>query len=539
MPDSKKNSVTPPAPRGTAAAACKTALAGTYKALKAYSFYPESHPLRERILHGSFQTLAHAAKDEMLSFVVNRNGFSFADGRTPVESTPMTKALAQELFAREIQRLVVLPAISFSDFTGFLSLLSQDPPKIVAAGGLTALLKQSGIETIAVNEIDITAVFTRKKGEQEPEATSAPLQGEGGDPAQPCTQLGGEELDRLSQMSIEELLELMSLESADNQYRQLAQLLLVKAQPLRQERSFDRLFAVLVALIEQHTDPTRSAACRQQALAVLQQLTPGELTEHLLDHLGDAESGQKELVFLILQTVGAEVVEPVIRRLIAVGFKASRKTFTTALLRIGSPAEPALFALLKDGRWQVVLAAIAILAELGSRDAVKGLVQTAHHSDNRVRMESIRALAFIGGMEATQALLELMQDPDQAIAQHAITWLGNTRNNRALQPLLQLIWKRDLRGRITPLKKEALHAVGKIGDRRALDPLFKMVLRRYWFFPGRWNGLKVAALEAIGNLGGDQAHQFLTQVAAGGGHLGRIASADLDALSKRNPDHHD
>ena len=98
MPDSKKNSVTPPAPRGTTAAACKTALAGTYKALKAYSFYPESHPLRERILHGSFQALAHAAKDDMLSFVVNRNGFTFADGRTPVESTPMTKALAQGAF---------------------------------------------------------------------------------------------------------------------------------------------------------------------------------------------------------------------------------------------------------------------------------------------------------------------------------------------------------------------------------------------------------------------------------------------------------
>ena len=82
-------------------------------------------------------------------------------------------------------------------------------------------------------------------------------------------------------------------------------------------------------------------------------------------------------------------------------------------------------------------------------------------------------------------------------------------------------------------------ALGKIGDRRALDPLFKMVSRKFWLFPGRWNGLKVAALEAIANLGGDQARQFLTQVAAGGGRLGRIAAADLDALSKRNLDHHD
>jgi len=535
MPESTPHTAMPQqVPAAARAAAVRTALAAIYKALKAYTFYPEGHPLRERILASAHQGLIAATKDGPLSVVVTRTGFSFPDGRTPVEATPMTNALAQELFAREVQRLVVLPDLTQDDFTRFLAFFSLDPPKLSVSGGLSRLLKQEGVAGVVLNEIDISAVFTKVRAEQEPDPGQKPGEAPPGDGA-----AQDQDLDRLSQMSVDELLELMALEGDDNQYRQLARLLLVKAHPLRQERNFGKLFTVLVAMVEQQGDPSRSPASREQALAVVQQLTPGEMAEHLLDHLEDAEFETKEPVFLILKAAGKEVVDAVVRRLVAAGLKASRKPLTTALLRIGTPAEPALQVLLKDGRWQVVLAAVSILAELGSRDTVKGLAQTAYHNDGRVRMESIRALALIGGMEASAALLELVHDENQAIAQHAIQWLGNTKNARALQPLLQLVGRRDLRGRQTALKKEALHAIGRIGDRRALEPLLKLVERRFLLFPGRWNELKVIALEAIGTLGGEQARQSLTRVSAQGGHLGRIASAVLDSLVKRTVEHHE
>ena len=541
MPESKTHQVAARKDDGGTASACKTALAVTYKALKAFSFYPEGHPLRERILLGAYQAMANVAKDGMLSLVVHRNGFSFANQRSPIDATPMTTALAQELFAREIQRLFVLPELSLAEFTGFLSLLALDPPRISDAGGLAALLKQHGIETVVLNEIDITAVFTRKKAEQapeeaapEPHSEQVPGPGVTGQP-----EFAASLLDRLSQMGVEELIALMSRETDDGQYRQLARLLLAKGMPLKLDRDFDRLFGVVAALARQGNEAARSAAGREQASQVLQQLATGELTEHLLDHLEDAEFEQKETVYGILKSLGVEAVEPVIRRLIAVGFKASRKTMTSALLQIGPVAEPALFGLLKDGRWQVVLAAVAILAEMGSRDAVKGLVLTSNHSDGRVRMESIRALAYIGGMEASAALIELLRDPNQAIAIHAITWLGNTRNQRALQPLLQLVLKRDLSGKFRPIKKEAVLAIGRIGDRRALDPLFRLVRKRHWILAGRWKELKLLAIEAIGNLGGDSTRGFLESVSTQGGELGRAAAAALETLAKRKPDHHE
>jgi hypothetical protein len=515
-------------------AACKTALTLTQKALKAFSFYPEGHPLRERILLDSYHALAQAAGEDLLSVIVHRNGFAPSSRPAELDQSPVTKALAQELFTREIQRLIVLSEISLTEYTRFLALLAQDPPKLLAAGGLTALLKQHGITTIVLNEIDITAVFTRKKAEEEqaeaPDDRDVPDQEQA--PA-------GAMADQLSQMSIAELIALMAREKDDNQYRQLARLLLAKGLPLRSEGNFGRLSILLVAMVRQSAEPTRSAASREQALTVLQQLGLGEMTEHLLDHLEEADFKQKETVYVIFRTLGAEVVDAVIRRLIAAGLKNSRKALTTALLRIGPAAEPALLELLKDGRWQVVLAAVAILAEIGSKDAVQGLIFTAHHSDGRVRMESIRALAGVGGTEATAALVELLHDPNQAIGIHAATWIGNSRNQRALPSLLQLVMTRDLRGRYRSLKKEALLAIGRIGDRRALDPLSKLVQRNHWIFPQRWNELKLSAVEAIGQLGGEPAQQFLRRVSAQGGELGQVSAAALATMAQKEAEHHD
>lgn len=539
MPGSKKHTATPLKGGGGTASACNTALGETCKALKAISFYPENHPLREKILQGAYQAIMNLAKEGRVSLIVKRNGFSFTGLEAAVDDTPMTKALAQELFACEIQRLTLLPELSPGDFNGFLSLLKMGPQRVIDEGGLAGMLTKRGIQTVIVNEIDISAVFTRKNvGEAADEAFAKGTAVEE-DQEQDIAQPEGGLDDHLNELSIEELIALMSRETDDNRYRQLARTLLAKGQSLKLERHFDRLFPVLVGLVEQNADETRSPVCRESAHIVLQQLALGEMTGHLLGHLEDEDFVQKENIYLILNLLGGEVVDAVIRRMVAAGSTSSRKSLTAALLRIGAPAEPSLIGLLKDGRLQVVRTAVAILGEMGSRDAVKGLTLTASHSDNRVQMESIRSLARIGGMEATAVLIDLLQDDNQAIGIQAITWLGNTRNQRALRPLLQLVMKRDVLCKSLTIKKEALLAIGRIGDRRALDPLFRVVKKRHWIVPGRWDELKILAVKAIGNLGGESAREFLEQISARAGRLGRASSAALKAMGQRNADSHE
>lgn len=517
------------------AAACQKGLAEICKALKAISFYPEKHPLREQLLQNAYQAIASLTQTGALSLIVQRNGFAFGDQQA-IDNTPMTKVLAQELFSRELQRLAFLPELSLAELTEFLSLLANSPQKISAAGGVAGMLAQSGIGTIMVNEIDITAVFTRKKGGESPEAAGD--QGSGTEEqstefSQSSASLSGQQ----KELTVEELLTSMSAETDDTRYRQLAKLLLAKGQTLKLDGQFDRLYAVLIAMAEQNGDPARSAAGRAGALSVLQQLGSGETGEYLLDQLVDEGFREHETVYLILNRLGAEVAPAVIRRLIAAGSNSSRKLLGTALVRIGPPAQPALALLLKDGRWMVVHTAVAILGELGNRDAVKALALTVSHSENRVRLEAIRSLARIGGMEASTLLIALLRDKNQALAIQAAIWLGNTRNQAALQPLLHLVLKLDLMGKAQPLKREALIAIGRIGDARALEPLFRLVRKSYWIVPGRWDELKLLAVAAIGNLGGEPARLFLEQVSAGGGELGRACHAALQTMTPRNADH--
>jgi hypothetical protein len=532
--------MTAPTQVNGAAQACNSALAELHKALKALTFYPEKHPLREEILHKAYQVTVNVAKGCGFSLIVRRNGISFADRDIVVDYSPMNIALAKELFAREVQQLTLLPDLSFAEFTEFLSLLAMEPHAIIAEGGLADLLTKRGIKTVIANEIDITAVFTKKTtGESSDwtfaEGTGDPTPGEGTE--QEFESSGEGESDQLSDLDMEELIELMDSEADDDRYRLLARILLGKCQIMKEEGEYDRLFKSLLQLLKQNTDERKSAAKRENALLLFQQLTLGEMAEHLLDHLEDEAFGHKDIVLLILTRLGEHVVDAIIRRVIATENQSSIKTLTAALVRIGHPAVPPLIRLLKDNRWQVVRTAVIILGELGSRDSVSDLTHASFHMENRVRMEAIRSLARIGGREATTLLIDFLNDKNQMVKRQTITWLGITRNEKALQALLELVMKQDLMGKTLSLKKEALFAIGRIGDRRAIDPLCSFARKRHLLSPGRWEELKIIAIETIGQLGGESSREFLEKMAGRGGRIGRACSAALETLQQPEKHH--
>ncbi|WP_224983263.1 HEAT repeat domain-containing protein [Geomonas agri] len=518
-------------------AACQKALAETSKALKAFSFYPENHPLRSQILSSAYEAITNLVRHAPVTLIVQRGGFAIAGRPETIESNPMTKALAQELFARELQRLTFLPEVSQTDLSALLSALAVPPQKIAEEGGVAGMLARNGISAVMVNQIDVSAVYTKKtvaQTEEEAGESGAEVIEERAAEAAPAP---GNAAGQTSEPGIDQILAALVAETDEERYRQLARLLLKKALPLKLEGNCDRLYVVLSHLADQQADPDKSTVCRDAAHTALQQLILGEMAEHLLNHLEDVDFPAKEAICRMLRLSGPEVVDAVVRRLTASGSRAARKALGTALVRIGVQAQPQLLVLLKDARAQVVQMAVAILAEIGNREAVKGLALTAYHPESRVRMESIRALARIGGMEATGVLLSLVQEGDEATALQAISCLGSCRNQAALEPLLRLAGKRDLRGKLHALQMEALRAIGCIGDRRALDALFKLVRRRCLIGTTRRLEQKLVAVDAIAALGGEQARGFLQRYASGTGELAEAAAAALQAMAQREATH--
>ncbi len=497
---------------------------------------------------GLFQAVRDLMIEGGLSLGVHRSGVSFLDREEKIENSRMTLALAKELFSREIQRLYFLPELSFSDFTAFLGLLAQEPQRIISEGGVAKVLSRLGVTTIVANEINISAVFTKHASGETGETIFAEgnILGEGessrerkagteGSTADDASGKGtgsfGEvPLERLENLTVQELFSLMEKETDDTRYGRFARLLESKGYSLIEGGDFDPLFPILLGLLNLNADTTRSEAQRDVSLRTFHDLASGPMLDHLLDHLEDEGFNQKEIVYLILHHLGKETVEAVIPRLVASDNQFARKALTTALLRLGTSAVPALLKFLMDSSWQVVRTAAAVLGEMRDRDAVKGLILTAYHEDTRVRLESIRSLAEIGGREATAVLLDLFRDRNRTIRRQVILWLGVTRNESALQPLVDLVMERDLRGKIVTLKKEALLAIGRIGDPRSLDALVRLVEKRHFLASGRWEELKILAIETIGRLEGKEVLDFLQKTAARGGRIGQASAAVLENM---------
>jgi hypothetical protein len=92
--------------------------------------------------------------------------------------------------------------------------------------------------------------------------------------------------------------------------------------------------------------------------------------------------------------------------------------------------------------------------------------------------------------------------------------------------------KQDLLGKTLTLKKEAIIAIGRIGDRRAIDILGRFIRKRHIITPGRWEDLKILAIETIGKLGGESSREFLGRMSGRGGRIGRACSAALESAEQ-------
>ncbi len=498
------------------------------KALKAASFYPENHPLRNDIITRAYGLLLGAINNRDLSLVITRNGISSAEGRPRVENTLAAKALARELFTREIQRLSFLPDLSLREFELFLSLLMTEPQKIVTGGGMEKILTELGIRSIIVNEIDISTVFTKKtvSGEEPPEASH-----ETNEYRETVSLDDFLPFEQLEEMDLDEIIEAMGKEEDDGRYSGLAGMLATKARILTTQRLFDELTPVLLFLAKQNADAAKSSTKQASALGALKDLADSTVTDFLLKQLQDRNFNSRETVYLILNRLGEKAVEPAIRRLINAGDIHSRKAIAIALVRIGTPAVPLLSSYLKDPKWYVVRSMLAILGEIGCRDCIKELRPVMLHEDVRVRKEAIRCLTKSGGPEAVNMILELLADRDQSIVKQAIFSLGILKNEKAVDALMGIVGKRDVFLKSLPLKKEAVRAIGVIGSRKALPFLMKLAAKRRWFAVARWRELKVSAIEAIALTDGESAFDFLLSMSSQDGVVGKACRAALDSIN--------
>ena len=171
-----------------------------------------------------------------------------------------------------------------------------------------------------------------------------------------------------------------------------------------------------------------------------------------------------------------------------------RREAAVDLGRSGREAAPLLLDALKDNDWRVRKTAVEALVALGGREVTQGLVQLLSADDNAgARNSSIEALVRLGP-QAVDALLPLLSVKDPDVRKFAVDILGDIRDPRSTAHLISGLRDADENVRVA-----AAEALGKGGDRRAVEPLIVCLSAS----DQGW--LDYAAAEALGEIGDERA----------------------------------
>ena len=185
--------------------------------------------------------------------------------------------------------------------------------------------------------------------------------------------------------------------------------------------------------------------------------------------LQDPDLSVQEAAASILSTIADErALEPLQSALLSQDWVV-RMHAARAVGRLGNPGSvETLVLLLQDKVPAVRDEAIAALVSMGD-SAVEPLVAALDDQDWRVRLRATEALCVLKSPTAVEPLGALLQhDPDTAVRQEAARALGQIGDGAAVDVLLGVVEEPRLQVRV-------IEALGRIGDRRVLPMLFRLI----------------------------------------------------------------
>jgi HEAT repeat protein len=177
---------------------------------------------------------------------------------------------------------------------------------------------------------------------------------------------------------------------------------------------------------------------------------------------------------------------------------------------------------------------VALLGEIGDPATIDMLQQTYLHENLRVRREVLKSMARIASDRSTQFLIKALDEPDKALVNQAITSLGMLRDPAAIERLGEIALSWDSFAESQEAKREAIKALGIIGDQRAVGCLTKILLKKRWFSKVTNEDFRALSANALGMIGGEDAFKAIEKVLGGSeGDLFNTCKRILDGREKK------
>jgi len=155
------------------------------------------------------------------------------------------------------------------------------------------------------------------------------------------------------------------------------------------------IFSALKEVLSPEEVPSSSK--RKKIGDVLLQMDEESWFELVLRDIGHLEKEQYEFLKTTAQYHQKEQATLLVRLLGEEGSLSGRKRIASLLVHLGSEAQPALQAALKDERWFLVRNVIMVLGKIGDASCIDSLLPLLSHERFQVPREVLKTLSQIGG----------------------------------------------------------------------------------------------------------------------------------------------
>jgi len=267
---------------------------------------------------------------------------------------------------------------------------------------------------------------------------------------------------------------------------------------------------------------------RRAALLVLQKLKDKESVPEMIGLLNDSNRQVVKAAIGALGSIGDERAAGSLLKLLEDPREVIAADVVIALRAFpGERTTDALLNALADDREEVASRACLILVEVGGKTAVPGLIHTLETDcRSRVAIMAVVALGMLKDSRAVEPLIEKSSNPNQVLSCRAMTALGYIGDKRATQHLLRALrsqkgnrrtsrfewvrtkegWRRHTQTILQGTKEAAIHALGEVGDVRALGPLLSELEK------SEYPNIRVLSANALAKLRDKRARSALLKV---------------------------
>ncbi len=290
----------------------------------------------------------------------------------------------------------------------------------------------------------------------------------------------------------------------------------------------DALLTALLAAAAPDAEPDR----RRAAIYEIDTLARGQMMRHVSAHLATIDDAQFDRVKGMCLSIGDVLVRPLADALTAEERARPRERLSKILIAFGAAGRLEAERLKSSPNAAVRRTAIYLMREFGGTEALPELTELLKDSEPQVQREAVRAIVNIGTEEAFRVLKDALTHAGEKAQGALMQSLALVRDERAAPLFAYLLQHVGHRGRLAPVYRSAIEALGVLKDPQGIPALKDALYRGEWWAPRRTRELCDLAAAALAKIGTLEAVDVLEEV-AGAGPRGARAAANAHLAAGR------